>query len=236
MQLSRKMFVASAAAATAASLSAPSRATEAASATPATVVHFHILKPNEFDHAMVMQTLTGTAKNKQIFQASEARILAPRVSSLYLHMANSMNAFQFSYPSGVGPLSTAGVLMAPTMVLALKDTMWKKYNLGKAFNLPSTNEFYNATSKMDLSASPDDPNGIYQDWSAQALLKRGATFFVCHNATTAVAAMVAEKSAASIPVVLSDFEKNLLPGFTFVPAGVATVQLAIENGWGLFQV
>jgi intracellular sulfur oxidation DsrE/DsrF family protein len=122
------------------------------------------------------------------------------------------------------------------MVLALKDTMWKKYNLGKAFNLPATNECYNATSKLDLSASPDDPNGIYQDWSAQALLKRGATFFVCHNATTAVAAMVAEKSGASMPAILSDFEKNLLPGFTFVPAGVATVQLAIENGWGLFQV
>lgn len=236
MHLSRRTFVASAAAVTATTLSANARATESASETPATVVHFHILKPDEFDHALVMQTLTGTAKNKQIFQASAAVVVAPRVASLYLHMQNSLNAFAFSYPRGVGPLSTAAVLMAPAMVFALKDSMWKKYSIGKAFNLPQTNEFYSATSTLDLSASPDDPNGIYQDWSAEALLKRGAKFFVCHNATTAVAAMIAGKSGTPMAAVLSDFEKNLLPGFTFVPAGVATVQLAIENGWGLFQV
>ena len=236
MRLSRRTFVASAAAVTAATLSANARATDSSSAAPATIVHFHILKPNEFDHAMVMETLTGTAKNKQIFQASEATVIAPRVASLYLHIANSMNAFEFSYPSSIGPVTTAAVLMAPAMVFALKDSMWQKYRIGKEFNLPSTNEFYKATSNLEMSASPDDPNGIYQDWSAEALLKRGTKFFVCHNATTAVAAMIAAKSSASMPAILSDFEKNLLPGFTFVPAGVATVQLAIENGWGLFQV
>lgn len=150
-------------------------------------------------------------------------------------MQNSMNAFQFSYPER-DPLATMGVLMAPAMVFALNDAMWKKYSLGAAFELSPTNTYYRASSRLDLSANPDDPNGIYQDWSAEAVLKRGGKFFVCHNATTAVAMMTAMKRGSAPAAVLADFEKNLLPGFAFVPAGVATVQQAVRKGWNLFQV
>ncbi len=234
MPLSRKNFVAAFAAASAASLTANGRGSEI-NGNERAPVHFHILKPTEYDYAGLMRTLDAPSKNKQVFQGSAASVVAPGIASIYIHMQNSMNAFQFSYPDS-DPLATMGVLMAPAMVFALNDAMWTKYNLGAAFGLSPTNTYYRASSNLDLSAHPDDPTGIYQDWSAQAVLKRGGKFFVCHNATTAVAMMTAMKRGSTTAAVLADFEKNLLPGFAFVPAGVATVQQAVGKGWNLFQV
>lgn len=234
MLLSRKQFVA-AAAVTAAAGAASAHAAEPAESERAPV-HFHILKQGEYDYARMMNAIDSSHKNKQVFQAGNATVVAPGIASLFIHMQNSMNAFEFSYPKSTGTLATIGVLMSPAMIFALNDAMWTKYHLGAAFNLAPTNIYYTASSKLDLSAAPDDPNGIYQDWSAQAVQKRGGKFFVCHNATTAVAAVTAQKVGAAPAAVLADFSANLLPGFDFVPAGVAAVQLAVERGWHLFQV
>lgn len=235
MLLSRKQFVASTAAISASALAA-NGAADAQGDPERAPLHFHILKESEYDHAALVGALQAPHKNKQVFQASDARVVAPGIASLYIHMQNSMNAFEFSYPKSTGPLATVGVVMAPAMIFALNDAMWEKYKFGAAFNLAPSNIYYRATSKLDLGASPDDPASIYQDWSAQAILKRGGKFFVCHNATMAVAAMTAAKAGSTPSAVLADFKANLLPGFAFVPAGVAAVQLAVEHGWGLFQV
>lgn len=234
MPLSRGQFVASAAALTALTVTASADAADEPDSGRAPV-HFHLLPSSQYDYAGMMRAIETSQTNKQLFQASAATVAAPGIASLFLHMQNSMNAFQFSLPKPQH-LATIGVLMSPSMIFALNDAMWEKYKLGAAFNLPPGNVYYKAGSNLDLSAKPDDPNGIYQDWSAQAVLKRGGKFFVCHNATTAVAAMTAMKSGNDPAAVLADFEKNLLPGFSFVAAGVATVQLAAERGWHLFQV
>ena len=68
------------------------------------------------------------------------------------------------------------------------------------------------------------------------MLKRGGAFFVCHNATTAIAMMIASKTGGDPKVTLADFKANLLPGFQMVPAGVAAVQQAQENGWRPFPI
>jgi hypothetical protein len=189
----------------------------------------------------MMQKLTIDSVHKQVFQSVAPLIIAPGVASIYIHMQNSMNAYQFSL--GLGNLSTLAVFIGPSIVYGLNDAMWKKYGigtgtLGKAFGLAATNVYYKADSKLDPpSADPDDPDGLYQDWSAQAVLKRGGQFLVCHNATTAIAYLIAQKMGISSPkAVLADFEKNLLPGFQMVPAGVAAVQQAQENGWQLYSI
>jgi len=53
---------------------------------------------------------------------------------------------------------------------------------------------------------------------------------------TAVAMLVAMKTKSKTETVLADWEKNVLPGFQIVPAGVAAVQQAQENGWKLFSI
>jgi hypothetical protein len=199
-------------------------------------IKFQVLKPSQYSHAKMMAVIGTSAKNKQVFQASNTSTIIPGVSSMYLHMQNSMNAYEFSYPKSVGKLSTLAVLMGAGIVLALNDAMWTKYKIGDAFNLAPANIYYKATSNLDLAASPDDPSGIYQDWSAQAVLKRGGAFMVCHNATMAIAGLVASKASLDAKAVLADFEKSLLPGFQMVPAGVAAVQLATSHGWGFFNI
>ena len=233
MSISRKHFIsATAVGVSAAALSSFDSAADAA--VERAPVHFHILKPTEYDKALMLQKLTVSNEHKQVFQSVSPILIAPGVASIYIHMQNSMNAYQFS--QGLGNLATLGVFIGPSIVFALKDDMWKKYTIGKLFGLASTNIYYQADSNLDLSADPDNPDGVYQDWSAQAVLKRGGQFFVCHNATTAVAYVIGQKVGAAGKAVLADFEKSLLPGFQMVPAGVGAVQQAQENGWKVFPI
>jgi hypothetical protein len=235
MPLSRKHFVATAALGLSAAALGSRQKADAAEAGGASL-HFHIVRPTEFDHALMMKKLTVSKKSKQVFQSVSPLEVAPGIASLYIHMQNSLNAYEFSLGRGRGTLATLGVLIGPSIVLGLNDAMWEKYGFGGALKLARTNTYYAATSKNDPNISPDDPNGMFQDWSAQAVQRRGGTFMVCHNASTAVAALFASQSGMSTESVLADFERNLLPGFQMVPAGVAVVQLAQELGWQIYPI
>ncbi|MDQ6780359.1 MAG: hypothetical protein M3Z37_04290 [Candidatus Eremiobacteraeota bacterium] len=244
MPISRKSFLGSTVIATSAALAAahipPASAADAPDAPDAPAgrapVHFKVLKPGDYDHAGMMRKLSAATPHKQVFESVSPLVVAPGVASIYIHMQNAMNAYETSFGYGRGKLATLAVLIGPSIIFGLNDAMWKKYNFGAAMKLDPTNSYYRAGSNLDMSASPDDPNGIYQDWSGQAVLKRGGSFMVCHNATTAVAAMFAGKMGLQVPDVLAEFKANLLPGFMLVPAGVATVQLAQENGWKLYAI
>jgi len=239
MSVSRKDFITTAAAGLSVAALAGGTSTAAADASSGQVpIHFHIVRPGEFDNALMMQKLTAAGDHKQVFQSVTPLIIGGW-ASLYIHMQNSMNAYQFSL--GLGKLLTLGVLIGPSIILALNDAMWTKYGigsgvLGEAMGLSATNTYYKAVSNLDPSVDPDDPKGMYQDWTAQAVLKRGGQFFVCHNAMTAVAMLVAMKTKTKTDTVLDDWEKNLLSGFQMVPAGVAAMQQAQENGWKPFSI
>lgn len=230
MTISRKQFVAATAVgasiAAAASASSPARA--------ASDIHFHVVTPTEYDHARMVGTLSTKTPNKQVFQSVGPLTIAG-AASLYIHMQNALNAYEFSYGMGAGSLAVLGVLLGPSIVYAFDDDIWKKYNVGTAFSLNPANTYYKASS-LKRTASPDDPDGIYQDWSAEAILKRGGAFMVCHNATTAIAALLSQKAGTTPAAGLAEFEKHLLPGFQMVPSGVAAIQLASAHGWHNFPI
>ena len=236
MPFSRKDFLSTTALGISAAVLAGSASPAKADVAGRAPLHFHVLGSNEFDKAARDRILQNSSQNKQVFQSVNAITVAPGVASLYIHMQNSMNAFQFTEGMGAGGVATLAVLIGPSIVFALNDAMWKKYHIGSAFKLDATNTYYRAGSNLDTNASPDDPNGMYQDWSAQAVMKRGGSFMVCHNATTAVAAFLAMQMQGDPKTALSDFEHNLLPGFLMVPAGVATVQAAQTNGWKVYAI
>jgi hypothetical protein len=233
MPLSRKRFVA--AAALGASAAAIGTTASAVAQDEPMRAHFHILRPTEFNHRSVQDTLMVRTAHKQVFAASSSILLVPGIASAYIHMQNSLNAHEFSFGFGRGSLATLAVLMGPAIVLGLNDAMWSKYAIGQAFKLAATNEYYKARS-LKFTGSPDDADAIYQDWSAQAVLHRGGKFTVCHNAMTFVAGLLAGKNGSEPAAVLADFEKNLMPGFEIVPAGVAMVQLAQQHGYTLFPL
>lgn len=236
MPVSRKDFLSTTALGVGAAMLASSGSKADAAVEGRTPIHFHVLGSNEFDKAARDRILQTNNQNKQVFESVNALTVAPGVASLYIHMQNSMNAFQFTEGLGAGGVATLAVLIGPSIVFALNDAMWKKYHVGSTFKLDATNTYYRASSNLELGGSPDDPNGIYQDWSAQAVMKRGGSFMVCHNATTAVAAFLAMQMQGDPKTALADFEHNLLPGFLMVPAGVAAVQAAQTNGWKLYTI
>jgi intracellular sulfur oxidation DsrE/DsrF family protein len=232
MPVSRKRFVATAALGlSGAVLSGGEPAAQAASGSP---LHFHVLTRSEFDHAWMVRTLNTPKSSKQVF-LSVTPVLVASVPSIYLHMQNSMNAYEFSYGMGRGSLATLAVFTGASVVYGLSDAMWKKYPIGAALNLASTNVYYAAQSLKE-TGSPDDRDSIYQDWSAQAVLHRGGALMVCHNALMAFAGLFAQKMGTNPADVLAEFTKNLLPGFHIVPAGVAAFQLAQEHGWKPYEI
>jgi hypothetical protein len=229
MTFTRKDFVSAAALGITGVALLSDDAPAAAAQAEKSALHFHVLRPAEYDHAAFMKKLAVQKHNKQVF-FSVSPILIAGAASIYLHMQNSMNAYEFSYVQGPGSLATLGVLTGPSIVLSLNDAMWSKYAIGSALNLAPSNVYYTASS-LTTNGAPDDPDTVYQDWSAQAVMHRGGTFVVCHNAMTAVAGLFAQKSGAQPQAVLAEFKHNMLPGFQLVPAGVAAVQLAAEHGW-----
>jgi hypothetical protein len=178
----------------------------------------------------MLRTIEVNRRNKQVFQSVNALTPSPGVASLYLHMQNSLNAFEFSYGMGRGSLATLAVLTGPSVTYGLSDAMWTKYGFGAAFNLAPTNVYYRASSLRE-TGSPDDPGSIYQDWTAQAVLRRGGAFMLCHNALTALAMRLAVNAGLQPDGALAEFMQNVLPGFQVVPAGVAATQLALQHGW-----
>lgn len=237
MPLTRKHFVAAATlGASAAALSTRRDAIAADASAQVTPAHFHILTQHEYDRRLMMDTLMVKKPHKQVFQASTSMLVAPGIASIYIHMQNSLNAHEFSFGYGPGSLATLAVLMGPSIVLALNDSMWSKYGFGDAFKLSATNVYYKASSNLKGGSSPDDPGSYYQDWSAQAVMHRGGKFMVCHNAMTFVSSVIGSKTGTAPATVLADFERNVLPGFQVVPAGVGAVQLAQEHGWTLFAI
>ena len=159
------------------------------------------------------------------------------------HVQNALNADEFSFGWGKGKVASAAVLIGPSIVFALNDAMWAKYPFGAAFNLkdahgkPETsNVYYKAQTSMSFEGDPGAGGNVYQDWSAEACLKRGTAFMVCHNALTAFGGMMAMQMNADPTATVAEWKANLLPGFMIVPAGVGALHAAMEQGWHMLPL
>ena len=175
--------------------------------------------------------------HKQVFSTS-AIIVQPgaNYAALFAHMQFAMNGYDFSLGQSSATLATLGVVAGSSVILGLNDAMWQKYKIGKRLNVAATNVYYGAKFSLDPNVSPNDSTGLYQDWSAQAVLQRGGTFMLCHNALAKLAHSCAAATGKTSESVLAEMIHNLQPGFMLVPAGVTAVQLAQEHGWKVYTV
>jgi hypothetical protein len=210
---------------------------------PPSAIHFPVLKPGEYDQKRMMAALQVKKPHKVIFQSVAPHLIIPGLSSLYIHIQNVLNADEFSAGWGKGNVASAAVLYGPSVILALNDAMWSKYKLGAGFGLndgtgkPETsNVYYKAQTSMSFDGDPGAGGNVYQDWSAEACLKRGTSFMVCHNALTAFAGMTAMMGGGEGGAVLADWKANMLPGFMIVPAGVGALHVALEQGWKMLPL
>ena len=210
---------------------------------PPSAVHFPVLKPADYDEKKMWAALRTKKSHKVIYQSVQPHLIIPGLASLYIHIQNSLNAGEISNGWGKGSVAAGAVLYGPSIILALNDAMWAKYNLGATFNLndasgkPETaNVYYKAQTPMGFEGDPGAGGNIYQDWSGEACVKRGALFMVCHNALTAFSGMIAMRMGADPAKTLADWKANMLPGYMIVPAGVGTLHAAMESGWKLLPL
>ncbi|HXW52209.1 MAG TPA: hypothetical protein VEJ41_09485 [Candidatus Acidoferrales bacterium] len=198
---------------------------------------YKVLSPAEYDGAAMLAVLQLPRPHKQVFSATGLVVQeSASYAALFAHMQFAMNGYDFSLGRHRGPLATLGVMAGVASVLGLTDAAWTKYSIGGIFNTTAKNVYWPAKSNLDPNVSPNDPHGLYQDWSAEAVQRRGGSFMVCHNALTKVAMRCAQEHGTQVSDVLTDFVASLQPGCLLVPAGVTAVQLAQEYGWKLYTV
>jgi hypothetical protein len=208
---------------------------------PPSAVHFPVLKPTDYDSKKFWAAMNVKKPHKLVYQSVEPKLIIPGLASLYIHIQNSLNAGEFSYGWGKGNMAIGAVLYGPSIILSLNDAMWAKYPFGAAFgmkdaagNPEKANVYYKAETSMSFDGDPGAGGNVYQDWSGEACLKRGAVFMVCHNALTAFAGMMA--MGADPAATLAEWKANMLPGFMIVPAGVGALQAAMDAGWKMMPL
>jgi hypothetical protein len=237
MTLTRKAFLSSAAAA----LAIP-RIVEGAEPPPAppapTAVHPPVMKASEWDQKKLLEVLKVKKEHKVMYQSHEAKMSVPGLASLYLHVQGGLNAAEFSMGWGKGGLATLAVMQGPSSMMCLNDAMWAKYKIGelaKVVDAAGKPEVANLTYKgqtgMSFDGEPGAGGNVFQDWSAEACMKRGATFAICQVALALNAGRAAMLAGVKAPDVFAEWKQNVLPGFMIVPSAIATMVLAQEHGW-----
>lgn len=138
--------------------------------------------------------------------------------SLFNEMRNSLDAYEGEFGGGKGSLHVAAVFYGTAVTFALNDDAWSRYRLAQRVGrTQQTNPFV-------------DP--------MQALMQRGASFFVCNKALTGLAVSIANLPSAqgSADELLSALQGHVLAGITIVPAGVAALNALQEAKFTYVQV
>lgn len=147
---------------------------------------------------------------------------------------NALNGWQFGFGLAPEKIAMVACFHGAANAYLYNEYIWQRYHLGQAlgFKDPSgtivaTNIFYPARTTIDIMADPNDPQGMYQDATIQALQRRGVVFLACHTAAADLARELVAGSAAphgmTAPTVLKDLVGNLVPRASVVPSQVATI-------------
>jgi hypothetical protein len=195
----------------------------------------HALATSEYDRAAMLAFLDQPVAHKQVYQ-TERLDISGNLAAVYVKMQRSMNSFDFSLDSG--KLVTLAVLMGNSVALSVDDAMWAKYEIGKVFrfrdgygNTIGANVFDKARSTLSTAGGCDNPKSVYQDYTGEAIRKRGGGMFVCFNALSGFANTLSDSAGVDGPAILADLRKHMIPGYLLVPSGTSTMQLAQDHGW-----
>jgi intracellular sulfur oxidation DsrE/DsrF family protein len=119
------------------------------------------------------------------------------------------------------------VLRNKAVALALNDTVWKKFKLGKFYNIvdPTTNV-------------PSDKNIFWESedvmpergMNIKTMMTRGVLFCVCDKALTLNARQIATSKGLKEVDVKNEWISALLPGIQLVPSGVWALNRVQEKG------
>ncbi|HKU66835.1 MAG TPA: hypothetical protein VJP85_03570 [Candidatus Baltobacteraceae bacterium] len=169
-----------------------------------------------FDRARFDAILAKPAKHKQCFGA-----VAIDGGDVMSGMANTMNAYERYLGEAPGSVQTVAVLYhGAAIALAMTSGVWNDLLLPSLKNAP-------AKVRAEFSDAKPGKGNPYLSDVAQ-MVKRGSSFFVCHNAIEGFSEIAAgalempkEKAHAAIMA-------GIVPGALVVPAGVMAINACQE--------
>ena len=176
-----------------------------------------------FDQARFDSILHKPARHKQCFGAT--KIAAGEVLSL---MLNSVKAYDDYLKEGPGALQTIAVLYHGNAIgLALSDAAWNELLV----------PFLQKTPEMakDVPEAKPGKGNPYLAQRVPELVRRGASFLVCHNALAGVSYAISQTLDQSPEQVHAALMAGIVPGALVVPAGVMAINACQEAHFTYIQ-
>ena len=159
----------------------------------------------------------------------------PEVDSAFGVWRASFWVQQYSDVLGAPAKDSTSVLVMRHngIVLAMNQTFWDQYGIGKAKNVthPITEKPTSRNPALLSSKNPEDAlPPMFDDWAVDKFIARGGIALGCSLALDACSNMIAEKDKIAADAARKKAESFLLPGVIIVPSGVFAVIRAQEAG------
>src|SRR5262245_40792638 len=159
----------------------------------------------------------------------------PEVDSAYGVWRASFWIQQYSDVLGVPPKDSTSVLVMRHngIVLAMNQTFWDQYGIGKAKNVihPVTEKPIGRNPALLSSKNPEDQlPPMFDDFALDRFISRGGIALGCSLALDACSQMIAEKDRIALDAARKKAESFLLPGVVIQPSGIFAVIRAQEAG------
>ncbi len=162
-------------------------------------------------------------KHKQVFDAPALNAGFP-----LMFAATYLNTMTEHYKLAVNDISAMVVARHFGVGLALNDAVWKKYALGKLWNVTDPATKAPAIRNIFYKSKAGDMMNI--DASADKLLAKGVVIGVCGLAIKVISEMTAAGAGVKPAVALADWTAGVIPGAFVLPSGVLGVAKAQEAG------
>jgi hypothetical protein len=159
----------------------------------------------------------------------------PEVDSGYGVWRASFWIQQYSDVLGVPAKDSTSVLVMRHngIVLAMNQTFWDQYGIGKAKNVihPVTEKQTGRNPALLSSKNPEDQlPPMFDDFALDRFISRGGIALGCSLALDACSQMIAEKDGIAPDAARKKAESFLLRGVVIQPSGIFAVIRAQEAG------
>lgn len=162
-------------------------------------------------------------KHKQVFDGPVLNSGFPLMFAL-----TYLTTMTEHYKLAPGDISAMVVARHFGVGLALNDAVWKKYGLGKLWNVTDPATKAPATRNIFYKSKAGDMMNI--DASADKLLAKGVVIGVCGLAIKVISEMTAAGAGVKPDVALAEWKAGVIPGAFILPSGVLGVAKAQEAG------
>ena len=187
-----------------------------------------------FDAARFAAVLAKPARHRQCFASAKLAngiVLEKMVASMY--------AYEIDLSEGAGAMHAVAVLYnGVSIVLAMNDALWNDV-------VAPTYPHFPAQYAADFASAPVVGKGnpflhrtsaaLADDATVEALVSRGAHFFVCNNALEGYASFAARELGRTESSVYAQLLAGLVPGSLVVPAGVMAINACQEARFTYLQ-